>query len=386
MQTTLFTMKIAYLASSFVPSRLANSVHVVKMSQALAENGHEVTLYHKKNPQIDDEPYAFYGVNKNFKHCSIRCGRRPLLNSFLFVSRLVARLKKDSKSSGGFDLIYARNVYSIYLLSSGRTPFIYEAHWKPHGFVKRLETKILKSPALAKLVVISEQLKKIYLETYPFLSEDKIFVAHDGADLPQSKPQLPQNSRLKVAYVGSLDPCRGIELVKTLAEMVPEMDFHIFGGRPPGLLDELKKSQRPDNLIVEGFVPHASLQERLRGFDICLAPYRGDTPSMAWASPMKLFEYMALAKPIICSDFPVIKEILSHDFDAYLADYDQPELWVRYLKELKSDLKRREMGDRAFKKLKAHFTWSARAGQILNSIGPKNFPEKQRQQLDTMGR
>ena len=37
-------MKIAYISKSFIPSRTANSIHVMKMCSALAENGHEVTL------------------------------------------------------------------------------------------------------------------------------------------------------------------------------------------------------------------------------------------------------------------------------------------------------------------------------------------------------
>ena len=63
-------MKIAYISNSIIPSKAANSIHVMKMCQAFADNGHEVILlapdrkseYEKK---IDDV-YDFYGVKKNF--------------------------------------------------------------------------------------------------------------------------------------------------------------------------------------------------------------------------------------------------------------------------------------------------------------------------------
>ena len=64
-------MKIAYISKSVIPSRAANSIHVVKMCHALADNGHEVTLLapnikDKDEKEISDI-YKFYGVKKNFK-------------------------------------------------------------------------------------------------------------------------------------------------------------------------------------------------------------------------------------------------------------------------------------------------------------------------------
>jgi hypothetical protein len=37
-------MKLAYLSNAKIPSREANSIHVMKMCQALGQLGHEVTL------------------------------------------------------------------------------------------------------------------------------------------------------------------------------------------------------------------------------------------------------------------------------------------------------------------------------------------------------
>jgi len=37
-------MKILYISKSIIPSRSANSIHVMKMCQAFSDNGHEVVL------------------------------------------------------------------------------------------------------------------------------------------------------------------------------------------------------------------------------------------------------------------------------------------------------------------------------------------------------
>ena len=64
-------MKILYLSKSIIPSRTANSINVMKMSQAFADNGHEVVLLapnlkNKYEKGVTDI-YEYYGVKKNFK-------------------------------------------------------------------------------------------------------------------------------------------------------------------------------------------------------------------------------------------------------------------------------------------------------------------------------
>ena len=65
-------MKILYLSNSIIPSRSANSIHVIKMCQAFANNGHEVILLAPKfrndiyEKNVSDI-YEYYGVKRNFK-------------------------------------------------------------------------------------------------------------------------------------------------------------------------------------------------------------------------------------------------------------------------------------------------------------------------------
>ena len=63
-------MRILYISKSIIPSRTANSIHVMKMCQAFAENGHEVVLLAPDRKQryeknINDI-YDYYGVKKSF--------------------------------------------------------------------------------------------------------------------------------------------------------------------------------------------------------------------------------------------------------------------------------------------------------------------------------
>ena len=42
-------MKVLYISSALIPSRHANSIHIMKMASALSENGNEVLLLCRKN-------------------------------------------------------------------------------------------------------------------------------------------------------------------------------------------------------------------------------------------------------------------------------------------------------------------------------------------------
>ena len=61
-------MKILYISKSIIPSRTANSIHVMKMCQAFSDNGHEVILItpDQKNQYEKDvkNVFEYYDVKK----------------------------------------------------------------------------------------------------------------------------------------------------------------------------------------------------------------------------------------------------------------------------------------------------------------------------------
>ncbi|MEI5033300.1 hypothetical protein RB201_11765 [Streptomyces sp. S1A(2023)] len=66
-------MRIAYLHGGGMPSPFANGVHVMRMCDAFAAAGHEVTLY--SMPGSDEDPYTYYGVRHRFSDPPRRLSR-----------------------------------------------------------------------------------------------------------------------------------------------------------------------------------------------------------------------------------------------------------------------------------------------------------------------
>ena len=63
-------MKIIYISTANLPSRQANSIHVMRMCSAFVKNGHEVILLAPKhkisNKDETNNIFEFYNTKNNF--------------------------------------------------------------------------------------------------------------------------------------------------------------------------------------------------------------------------------------------------------------------------------------------------------------------------------
>lgn len=372
-------MKIVYLSSSTIPSKTANSIHVMKMSQAFSDNGHDVILYGKIpaiSGELPKDIYNYYGVQKRFK--LKRLGNRLSIRYFgeLFYSyRVIRDLKKEKLP----DLFYGRNLWSLLLATQFNIPIIYESHALPLSNIRKyFEKKLLKNVNLKKLVVISNALKEEYLTLFTFLRDDAIEVAHDGADIPlviyKENKCGKDKKNIKVGYVGHLYSGRGIDMIIELAEIFNNVEFHVVGGMEEDIRFWKEKAINIKNIIFHGFIPNGKLHERYQEFDIMLAPYqskvsvsggKGDTSR--WMSPLKIFEYMAFGKAMIVSDIPVLREVLDDNQNCMLCPPIDINCWEEKLRNLIEDENiRKELGRNAYEKFVNEYTWKIRAKNVIN--------------------
>ncbi len=375
-------MRILYLSSSTIPSRAANSVHVMKMCQAFAVNGHEVTLLAKRplSPPITND-YDHYGVTPSFQISKCPPSPAPFLNrlwifyEMLWVRRQVANIPSP-------DLLYARRIYNLAVLAHLRIPMILELHDLPHHrLLKSLIGWLIRQPHFVRLIVISAALRDAVQEIYPDLPPEKLVVAHDGADelpinMAAANLRLPgRPGAFRVGYVGHLYPGRGIEIIIALAGQVPEIDFHIVGGDEADI-HHWQQQYRGDNLFFHGYTPPKEVSQYTTLFDVVLAPYQRkvlgvgrDRDTARWMSPLKIFEYMAAGKAIVCSDLAPLREVLRHRENALLCPPDDATAWVKAVGELETDADlRSRLGEQALQQFQTHYTWQKRAESVLAGL------------------
>jgi glycosyltransferase involved in cell wall biosynthesis len=372
----ILKMKIVYISTSYIPSRAANSIHVMKMCQALVKNGHEVVLisWDRKGflePDIDDI-FAFYGVEKCFELVKINC--LSILGSY-YLYNLLSAIKVHQINP---DLVYSREIFGC--LISAKTGFsvIYESHstLKPGNIREWAFRQLLKSSKLKFLVVITNALKEYYKNNYSF-PETKMIVVPDGADIVSEKSKsfiLPnKNKKMQIGYVGHLYSGRGIDIIISMTKTFSQADFHLVGGLEKDIQFWKKEALGLKNIFFHGFVSPSEAEKYRAAFDILISPYQenvstcGGKNTLDWMSPLKIFEYMAAGKPIICSDLSVLREILENEKNALLCPPDDLNAWKNALKRLMCDPElRNRLGEVAKKEFIEKYTWRARAKRLLS--------------------
>lgn len=359
-------MKIVYLSSSKIPSLTANSIHVMKMCQAFASKGHSVKLICIDGKKKVDDEYDFYGVERCFEIIKLR---RPKgrVGNFVYGLRIRHLLKNGHSLP---DIFYARNIYGLAFIANTGIPLIYEAHSIPGSMRSLLENWLLSRTNFARLVVISNVLKSKYLELFGFLDEKMIRVAHDAADLPLNYSDNIINlddKKVNVGYFGSLYTGRGLGLISELVRRLPYINFHIIGGLPNNVSIWKSKLDHYSNVFLYGFMPHPEAEKYRQAMDILIAPYQETVVTSEWMSPLKIFEYMAAGKAIVCSDFPVLREVLSDGINALLVSPRDVDQWYEALIKLSADSAlRHKLSTNARKKVEKYFTWTIRAARVLD--------------------
>lgn len=182
-----------------------------------------------------------------------------------------------------------------------------------------------------------------------------------------AKRALGLGARTVVGFTGFPRRWHRLDLVvRLIARIGAERDLHLLvvgdGPDRQALLAEAASVGVGDRLTITGAVAPERMPEFVAAFDIAVQP--GATP---YASPLKLFEYMALGKAIVAPDMANIREILTDGENALLFDPANPEALTAAVVALAddSDLRRR-LGAAAEARLReAGYSWKANAHRIL---------------------
>jgi len=203
------------------------------------------------------------------------------------------------------------------------------------------------------------------------LGISKAYCIPNGSD-----PELfaPENARatalthlrdkFKVCWMGnSRTPWQGVDTVLEAARRLQHLDPQVLFVVMTG--DSLWTFPLLPNLLVLRQVPHMDFPHYLAAADVCLCLYK----QYDWleygfyGSSLKLFDYMAAAKPVIASNMGQIATVI-RDGDNGLLVEDDVDRVVALIRELKADPeKRRALGARARQDVISHYSWDRAVSQ-----------------------
>jgi glycosyltransferase involved in cell wall biosynthesis len=179
-------------------------------------------------------------------------------------------------------------------------------------------------------------------------------------DLPPDRPLI--------VYTGHLFRWKGVYTLAEAAQYLPEAYFVFVGGMEKDVMEfrAFVREMGLSNVRVVGYVPPAQVPLYLAAADALALPNSAEEDiSRLYTSPLKLFEYMASGRPIVASDLPSLREVLTDRVNACLVPPDDPTALVRGIQEaLGNPLLARQLADRARQDVAA-YTWEQRAEKVM---------------------
>jgi glycosyltransferase involved in cell wall biosynthesis len=370
-------MRILY--SHRINSHDGQGVHVEELIRALRADGHEVIVV---GPSFYKE--AEFGGESRM----VAIARRLLpgvLSEFAELAYNIPayrRLKAAWRSEKP-DFVYER--CNLYFLAGawlarrhGARLFLevnspLAAERAQHGglrlarLAQRLETYTWRSAE--RVLPVTQVLADILVEHG--VDRGKIRVIPNGIDLARfpARAAASADPIVTLGFVGFVRPWHGLDLViQGMAGGAVNSRLVVVGDGPaiPDLTALAERLGIAGRVVFRGLVAPERVAEVVASFDIALQP--SATP---YASPLKIFDYMAAGCAITAPDQPNIREILTDDVTALLFDPAAPgAMWKNVERLIADSALRARLGAAARADLLLrNYTWAGNAQRVAALAG-----------------
>jgi glycosyltransferase involved in cell wall biosynthesis len=174
-------------------------------------------------------------------------------------------------------------------------------------------------------------------------------------------------------YAGHLYPWKGVDVFVHALALAPGVKGLIVGGHPAEpdlgrvqtLIHELGLGPR---VRVTGLVRPVEVRAHLISATMLVLPNARTAISERYTSPLKLFEYLAMDRPIVASDLPSLREVLTDERTALLVPPGDPQALASALERLAGDPALSAALSRASRALATNYTWDRRAERVESAL------------------
>jgi glycosyltransferase involved in cell wall biosynthesis len=237
--------------------------------------------------------------------------------------------------------------------------------WDERSVVRSADLVVaVSAPAAAAAIAAGSQIERTVVVPNG-VDFDRVEACTEG-------PERTERSRPRIGWIGSFGPWHGAEiLIRALAVMPAEVQLLMIGDGSSrtacqNLAEELGVSSRVE---WTGAVPHCDALGRLVHCDLLASPHTPLPGQEFFGSPTKIFEYMALGRPIVASALGQIAEVLEDGRTARLV----PPGDVRALADAVVELLTRadrgaSLGRAARNEARRRHTWEHRAQDVLGAL------------------
>jgi glycosyltransferase involved in cell wall biosynthesis len=396
-------MRIAYLTADFgipVLGTKGASAHVRGLVKALQDEGHEVFVltsnigdessgnFPLRQVGFDGALTELYEALQQEGVCQGTRLAKDLRNLLYGVTlELQGRLLLDAFAP---DLIYERHClfttagrelaryFNVPLLLEVNAPLILEQQ-KMRGLALPLVAKTAERLVLqsADHVFVVSQMLRQYMTDLGVASE-RVSVIPNAADPDHFSPQGPSpvrqalgwDGRFVFGFAGSMKPWHGVDVLLDVLHLLGgaagPFRLLLVGAGPELENLRLRAAQLgvSDAVHMTGAVPHQHVPDYLRAMDLAVAPYAPEADE--YFSPVKLFEYMAMALPAVAARLGQVVHVIEPEQTGWLYTPGDARELAGLIQRLANDHElRRSVGAAARDRVLNEYTWRHNARRVV---------------------
>lgn len=392
-------MKLLYLADIRFPMERANGIQTIETCHALARAGVDVELVvRRSDDRTDAACLEFFGLEPHPLLTLVRVALPAApADRFSFAARALWKLISGRRR---YDAVYTRDLILAELMTRAhvlhRRPVFFEAHTSAAVFAEERARLYddLPAPSRAKLTRLDRRERRVVKHAAGIVSITHALldalrerhgeltrarVVADGCRVPASLPAPPAggSDNPTICYIGQLYPWKGVDLLVESMQRVDRGELVVVGGLDgEGDLERVRRLAA-DRCLAErvhfrGYLPPTRLAAERERASLFVIPLLDSATARLFTSPLKLFEAMASGRPIVASDLPSIREILTHEQNALLVQPgDAPALAAAITRLLDEPSLATRLAERAFEHA-ASFSWDARAHRIREFLAERS--------------
>jgi glycosyltransferase involved in cell wall biosynthesis len=379
------------------PLERANGIQTMETCWALAERGHRVSLVVRPDTHVPArDPFEYYDRPAT---AQLVVERAPVTGRGIppAARRLGYLAFAAGRAMGRREIVMTRDlgVASLLLRLPGRPQLVYESHGYAPDVAAALPELLstARAPSARKLARLAAREAFVWkhadgyvtitsgLEqelTRRFGARERVAVVPDGVRVESGEVRLPVRHSFSeggkpdtttVVYSGHLYPWKGVDILLEALSRVPEVKGLVVGGHEQesdlGRLRALASTLGLEPRVTfTGPVAPSEVPAKLAAGDILALPNPASAISSHATSPLKLFEYMAADRAIVASDLPAIREVLTHDENAWLVTPGDSAALAAGIRQLAADPRLRQRLGNAARAAVAEYSWQRRAERL----------------------
>ncbi|MFC1525513.1 glycosyltransferase [Candidatus Latescibacterota bacterium] len=192
------------------------------------------------------------------------------------------------------------------------------------------------------VLVDTEEQGKYYADLFRLPRElfVRSLVGEDDGDFPPAPPTTREGA-MEVLFYGTYVPLHGIDTILEAAEIVGEdsgVHFTLIGsGQLHGQLRSQAEARGLGYIrFVDTWVSPRDLSAHIAEADVCLGIF-GTTPKAARVVPYKVYDALAVGRPVITRDSPAARELLAHGRSAILCEAGSGRALAAAILQLRDD-------------------------------------------------